>query len=393
MEIEDETGKKVKANAVFAIAIRFLKDDLLSILNDCISGVFKPDEIVWVLTVPAIWDDGVKQFIREAAEEAGISSDKLTIALESESASIYCRNLPLERSSGEHALSAFKSRSKFLVVDAGEITTNGAMKNIFKASGGDWGGTKVDEAYFNILADVVGSFQSNQNKVQTNHDNVFFILLSMFNIQKLTIIVLNVSGNETLLEYKRTHMEDYLILMWNFEVKKRAINPLKSNIAVTFGISNLCRRQDLTKFSKGFTTFKPGGTVDIAVQEVAENGSMKNIYKASGGDWGGTKVSIKDDKMKVDMTKQIDAIAEHVVNLTDQSTIGDIAAIVLVPILVVGIDFGTTYSGWAYLLRSAFVDNPTKDIKRDMEIKDETGKKLKANIVFSVAISFCIKTL
>ncbi|XP_052779624.1 heat shock 70 kDa protein 12A-like isoform X2 [Mya arenaria] len=181
MEIEDETGKKGKAHTVFAIAIRYLKDDLSSIINDRISGVFKPDEIVWVLTVPAIWDDGAKQFMREAAEEAGIPSDKLTIVLEPESASIYCRHLPLERSGGEHALSTFKSRSRILVVDAGggtvdiavqEVTFNGAMKNIYKASGGDWGGTKVDDAYTKFLADVVGS--------------------------------------ETLLEYRRTHMEDYL---------------------------------------------------------------------------------------------------------------------------------------------------------------------------------------
>ncbi|WAR26557.1 hypothetical protein MAR_012261 [Mya arenaria] len=30
------------------------------------------------------------------------------------------------------------------------------------------------------------------------------------------------------------------------------------------------------------------GKVDVAVQEVAGNGSMKNIFKAGGGDWGGT---------------------------------------------------------------------------------------------------------
>ncbi|WAR17779.1 hypothetical protein MAR_032373 [Mya arenaria] len=54
-------------------------------------------------------------------------------------------------------------------------------------------------------------------------------------------------------------------------------------------------------------TVQYGGTVDIAVQEVAENGSMKNIYKASGGDWGGAKVdeafvSVQGDKFKVNMS-------------------------------------------------------------------------------------------
>ncbi|XP_052762252.1 heat shock 70 kDa protein 12A-like [Mya arenaria] len=85
-----------------------------------------------------------------------------------------------------------------------------------------------------------------------------------------------------------------------------------------------------------------GGTVDIAVQEVAENGSMKNIYKASGGDWGGAKVdeafvSVQGDKFKVNMSvvtflfkTQVDAIVQHVSNLIEQSTIGGIEAIVSV---------------------------------------------------------------
>ncbi|WAR26706.1 hypothetical protein MAR_012410 [Mya arenaria] len=61
-----------------------------------------------------------------------------------------------------------------------------------------------------------------------------------------------------------------------------------------------------------------GGTVDFAVQKIAENGSMKNIHKASVGDWGGKKVSIQVDKLKVNMSvittffkTQIDAIVEH----------------------------------------------------------------------------------
>lgn len=33
-----------------------------------------------------------------------------------------------------------------------------------------------------------------------------------------------------------------------------------------------------------------GGTVDCAVHEVIEDGNLREIYKASGGAWGGTKV-------------------------------------------------------------------------------------------------------
>ncbi|XP_052780048.1 heat shock 70 kDa protein 12A-like isoform X2 [Mya arenaria] len=263
MEIEDETGKKVKATTVFAVAICYLKNDFLSIINDRISGVINPAEIVWVLTVPAIWDDGAKQFMREAAVEAGIPAEKLTIALEPESASIYCRNLQLERSGGEHTLSTLKSGTKFLVVDAGggtvditvqEITTNGAMKNIYKASGGDWGGTKVDDAYIKFLADVV--------------------------------------GNETLLEYKRTHMEDYLYLISDFEVKKRAVNLLQSNITVTLRISV---------------------TLSELVQKI-KGKTLEDLLKES----------------QHSSEPQIDSIIDHVSGIVEQQNVSEIEAIVLV---------------------------------------------------------------
>ena len=37
-----------------------------------------------------------------------------------------------------------------------EVAENGAMKNIYKASGGDWGGNKVNDAYLKFLTDLFG---------------------------------------------------------------------------------------------------------------------------------------------------------------------------------------------------------------------------------------------
>jgi hypothetical protein len=36
--------------------------------------------------------------------------------------------------------------------------------------------------------------------------------------------------------------------------------------------------------------FDSGGTVDITVHEVMEDAKLKELHKASGGAWGGTKV-------------------------------------------------------------------------------------------------------
>jgi len=65
--IEDVSGKKMNALTVFSMAIRYLKDDLLVEVKKALLNV-KNDDVDWVLTVPAIWNDAAKQFMREAAQ-------------------------------------------------------------------------------------------------------------------------------------------------------------------------------------------------------------------------------------------------------------------------------------------------------------------------------------
>lgn len=57
----------MKALKVFSSAIGYLKDRLLLHCTNQITGI-KEADIMWVLTVPAIWNDKARQFMREAAE-------------------------------------------------------------------------------------------------------------------------------------------------------------------------------------------------------------------------------------------------------------------------------------------------------------------------------------
>lgn len=69
--IEDENGKTMLGLTILSLIIRHLKKDLYKILN--LRGMLVRDEdILWVLTVPAIWSDAAKQFTREAAEQVDI---------------------------------------------------------------------------------------------------------------------------------------------------------------------------------------------------------------------------------------------------------------------------------------------------------------------------------
>ncbi|KAL4230424.1 Heat shock 70 kDa protein 12A [Mactra antiquata] len=213
--LEGENGKKLPAKRVFSLSIKYLKDDLIKTSNDRISGSAVGEaDMHWVLTVPAIWNDAAKQFMREAAQEAGIAGDHLTIALEPEAASLYCRHLPIEKSekSGPEkiSLSSFGPGKRYLVLDAGggtvditvhEILPGGRLKELHKASGGAWGGTKIDDAFYNFMVEITGTGTGERTKVMD--------------------------------EFKKKHMEDYIDLFRDFEIKKRAVGPDRDS-KVTF---------------------------------------------------------------------------------------------------------------------------------------------------------------
>ena len=60
----------MKAIDVFSRAIEYLKTHLLTTVNGRNRGnAVNVENIRWVLTVPEIWSDSSKQFMREAAEK------------------------------------------------------------------------------------------------------------------------------------------------------------------------------------------------------------------------------------------------------------------------------------------------------------------------------------
>ena len=68
MALEDITGRALPAIDVFSLSIRALKEHLIEELVKQGTGL-EVDEIQWVLTVPAIWSDSAKQFMRASAEK------------------------------------------------------------------------------------------------------------------------------------------------------------------------------------------------------------------------------------------------------------------------------------------------------------------------------------
>ena len=62
-------GKSLPAIKVFSLSINYLVDNMIMFGRDKVSGVVTREDVHWVLTVPAIWTDAAKQFMRKAAEE------------------------------------------------------------------------------------------------------------------------------------------------------------------------------------------------------------------------------------------------------------------------------------------------------------------------------------
>ncbi|NXC43068.1 HS12B protein, partial [Penelope pileata] len=98
MSLEASNGRRLPALVVFAESLRYMEQHALNTIQEASFGtVCDPEEITWVITVPAIWSAAARQFMRLAAKEAGLISDmdseKLIIALEPEAASLWCKQL------------------------------------------------------------------------------------------------------------------------------------------------------------------------------------------------------------------------------------------------------------------------------------------------------------
>ncbi len=112
--------------------LRCIKEYALRDLKRQTVGILMDDEILWCLTVPAIWTNADKQMMREAAEKAGlISSDRndaerLLLVLEPEAAAVHCQaGISSEMGPG----------TCFMVIDAGGGTVDITVHKVVESMG------------------------------------------------------------------------------------------------------------------------------------------------------------------------------------------------------------------------------------------------------------------
>ncbi|XP_073673533.1 heat shock 70 kDa protein 12A-like [Garra rufa] len=169
--ITASNGKTMKAIKVFSESLRFLKDHALAKIDETTEGrKFVASDVTWVLTVPAIWPAVAKQFMREAAVEAGLvtnaTPERLIFALEPEAASVFCKQLPsdgfIAEGEGQETLEQ-QPGSQYMVIDCGggtiditvhEVLDNGNLKELQAASGNSMGGQTVDKNIMSFLKNI-----------------------------------------------------------------------------------------------------------------------------------------------------------------------------------------------------------------------------------------------
>ena len=125
--------------------------------------------------------------------KAGLASeatpDKLLIALEPESASLYCMYM-------KRISRAFTPGTTYLLADLGggtaditahQVTDDGRLRELHRASGGAWGGIYVDKNFVKLLESVFGEDAIKEYK--TKHPGNWIQLISkVFEINKRTAI-------------------------------------------------------------------------------------------------------------------------------------------------------------------------------------------------------------
>ncbi|XP_062617906.1 heat shock 70 kDa protein 12A-like [Saccostrea cucullata] len=196
--IPDDQNNNMEAVAVFAHSIKYIKNELWNQLQKTGCSI-DAKEIHWVLTIPAIWNPRSKQFMRLAAEQAGIPGNQLEFALEPEAAAVYVKETKVAKesvSADEHQLVPFKPGTQFMVLDLGggtidisvkEVLKDRTLKELHRASGNGLGGESVNIRFLEFFESVFGKDSWSKFKNENEYKAAFYDLENEIEQKKRTL--------------------------------------------------------------------------------------------------------------------------------------------------------------------------------------------------------------
>ncbi|KAJ3108256.1 hypothetical protein HDU97_001790 [Phlyctochytrium planicorne] len=136
---DDLHGVKMSAVKVVGACLFEVKNAALQQIRNVNAGI-RDSDVLWILTVPAIWKDGAKRLMRDAAVVGGLitapNSASLMLALEPEDCGGGTIDVTVHEVSDSLGLK---------------------VKERIPASGGDWGSTAIDRAFWKMVEAICGS--------------------------------------------------------------------------------------------------------------------------------------------------------------------------------------------------------------------------------------------
>ncbi|MCO5550380.1 hypothetical protein L7F22_003864 [Adiantum nelumboides] len=150
--------------------LRSLVDFIMERLKLTHDNTLLREEVEWCITVPSIWDVTAKEVMKACADKAGLGNLRaeppLQVMLEREGASVYCQ---LEAVKGPRWKRNIRKGDKMMIVDVGggtidvvvqekteEAEESIAVKEVVGSYGDLGGGTYVDAAFVEVLAEKIG---------------------------------------------------------------------------------------------------------------------------------------------------------------------------------------------------------------------------------------------
>ncbi|XP_078320401.1 heat shock 70 kDa protein 12A-like [Crassostrea virginica] len=162
--IRDETGRKeLPISTILQESIRYFFVKALENLLE--ERNIKQEDVYWVLTVPAIWNDSEKQIMEEAAEMAGLPQNSFTLVSAEDAALLFTKEQDLfcKIRDGKEVFVPIDPMKMptFMVMDLGGGAAKTAVhrgktvpKKIVMINEA-CGGSRIDEAFLQILKDVL----------------------------------------------------------------------------------------------------------------------------------------------------------------------------------------------------------------------------------------------
>ncbi|WAR17353.1 HS12A-like protein [Mya arenaria] len=230
--LQDQTGKEIKAMDVYSIVLQYFKQRVMAhvgqVKSDQTIQGFSSKEILWMLSIPAIWTDSARQFMREAAKNAELENVRLV--LEPEAGALFAIDKPLKLREDKSTV-RFPVGHKYILADLGggtidicvhEILKSRTLCELYRATGDYAGGSRVNHEFEQFFIKLFGAPAITEFRTKLTHTYQDFI----FSIERKKYAFSH-STDKALEKYTELEPEEHQSYYFFYHFKMKLYNSEK----------------------------------------------------------------------------------------------------------------------------------------------------------------------